>query len=224
MRSLRFVARAMIAAAMLGAAFVLPIAAHASAPNGGLLDPILPTPSASSGVLDPLLDLLPSTSPLPLPSLPGVDDIVDPVTSLVEPLPGQLNDTITDITDLLLPQDQPQPGGSTGTGGGNTSTGGSKGSKGSTGTKSGSGGTTAIGGIGPFTTTITGAAFSSPYGATAGRAAAHAAGRALRLLGPLAPALLLAALAFGVLIALTRGSQRLVKLDQISVAKRTWRL
>ncbi len=49
-------------------------------------------------------------------------------------------------------------------------------------------------------------------------------GRALDLAGPLAPPLLLACIALGVLLMLSRGSTRLVKLDVAGLARRTWQI
>jgi len=223
----------MTAAAVLAALFALLIAQAGSA-NAGLLPQ--PTSSSNPDLLGGLTGtvnntvggVLPSVGPLPsLSDVTGilptpVQSVLDPVTgtldSVTGTVTGTLNDTITTVDNLLRPQDRSGEGngGGTGTSGGST-TGGSK----TSGHKGSKGGTTTLGGA---FTTVTGAQFRSPYGTTAGHAAAHAASRALHLLGPLAPALLLAALAFGVLMILTRGSARLVKIDPSGIAKRTWRL
>jgi hypothetical protein len=232
-RHLRTVARATTAAAILAALFALLIAQAGSAHAG--LTNLLPTPSSSSGDLlggltDTVGGLLPTESALPLPSLPSVGDVTgilpSPVQSVLDPVTGVLNDTITTVDDLLLPQDR--SGGGTNGGGGTTTSGGGSstthgGSKTSKSASRSTKSTTSLGGVGAFTT-VTGAQFRSPYGTTAGHAAAKAASRALHLMAPLAPALLLAAIAFGVLMMLTRGSQRLVKIDPSGIAKRTWRL
>ena len=69
-----------------------------------------------------------------------------------------------------------------------------------------------------------GESFDAPYASITGQAAKKAAGRALDLAGPLAPPLLLGCIALGVLMMLSRGSTRLVKLDVAGLARRTWQI
>jgi hypothetical protein len=80
---------------------------------------------------------------------------------------------------------------------------------------------TTLDGIGVITP---GDSFDAPYGTVTGQAVQKAAGRALDLVGPLSPPLLLAFLALAVLLMLSRGSTRLVKLDVAGLARRTWRI
>ena len=157
----------------------------------------------------------------PTPTVTGVPGI---------PLPGQLNDTVTGITGLLglngttgSPVQNPT-GGSTGS----TQTGGTTGRSSSTssttsGARShvGSSGLTVLDGIGVITP---GQSFDAPYATITGQAAKKAAGRAIDLVAPLAPPLMLGLIALGVLMMLTRGSTKLVKLDVAGLARRTWRI
>ncbi|MGZ4213764.1 MAG: hypothetical protein ACXVQV_11075, partial [Actinomycetota bacterium] len=85
----------------------------------------------------------------------------------------------------------------------------------------GSSGLTTIDGLGVLTSGIT---IRSPYAAIAGDAIRRAAGRALHLAGPLAPPLLLGCIALAVLLALSRGSTSLVKIDTAGIAGRRWRI
>ena len=85
----------------------------------------------------------------------------------------------------------------------------------------GTSGLTVLDGIGVITP---GESFDAPYASITGQAAKKAAGRALDLAGPLAPPLLLACIALGVLLMLSRGSTRLVKLDVAGLARRTWQI
>jgi hypothetical protein len=80
---------------------------------------------------------------------------------------------------------------------------------------------TTLDGIGVITP---GASFDAPYGTVTSQAVSKAAGRALHLVGPLAPPLMLAIFALAVLLMLSRGSTRLVKLDVAGLARRTWRI
>jgi len=219
-RTLRRLALAVWAACAL---FIYP-AAHAQA---GLLP--VPLPSVS---LTPLP--VPTSSPLPLPSVPIVGDLLSPTPTVTGvpgvPLPGQLNDTVSGITGLL------GLGGNTGTPSQPTTGGTSSGStkSGTTGHSSGTSttsntnrshvgtsGLTVLDGIGVITP---GESFDAPYASITGQAAKKAAGRALDLAGPLAPPLLLACIALGVLLMLSRGSTRLVKLDVAGLARRTWQI
>lgn len=200
--------------------------------HAGLLPVPLPTVS-----LTPLP--LPTSTPLPLPSVPIVGDLLSPTPTVTGvpaiPLPGQLNDTVGGITGLLglngltgTPSQGPT-GGSTGgtqTGGttGRTTTG-TSGSTQTSGTANrshvGSSGLTVLDGIGVITP---GEAFDAPYASITGQAAKKAAGRALDLAAPLAPPVVLGLIALGVLMMLSRGSTRLVKLDVAGIARRTWRI
>ncbi|TMK83493.1 MAG: hypothetical protein E6G46_03185 [Actinobacteria bacterium] len=219
-RTLRRLALAVWAACAL---FIYP-AAHARA---GLLP--VPLPSVSLPALP-----LPTSSPALLPSVPIVGDLLSPTPTVTGvpgvPLPGQLNDTVGGITGLL------GLGGKTGTPSQGPTTGGtSSGSpKGTTGRSSGTSttsntnrshvgtsGLTVLDGIGVITP---GESFDAPYASITGQAAKKAAGRALDLAGPLAPPLLLACIALGVLMMLSRGSTRLVKLDVVGLARRTWQI
>lgn len=234
MRSFRTLRRCALATWAACALFVFPVS-HASA---GLL-PKLPVPSLSSPPLVPQLPL-PTSTPLPLPSLPIVGNILPtPAVTGVPPipLPGQLNDTIGGVTGLLglggnqtTPSQGPVAGtgsGQTGQtrGGGSGQTSGSKagtgsGSKSNT-SRTGVSGLTSLDGIGVISP---GEAFAGPYGTVTGQAISKAAGRALSLAAPLAPPLLLAIFALAVLLMLSRGSTRLVKLDVTGLARRTWRI
>jgi hypothetical protein len=150
------------------------------------------------------------------------------------PLPGQLNDTVGGIEGLLglggstKPTPAPVTGGtgSTGqtSGGTGRSTGKTTGSTGGSTTNTshtGVSGLTTLDGIGVITP---GASFDAPYGTVTGQAVQKAAGRALDLVGPLSPPLMLAVFALAVLLMLSRGSTRLVKLDVAGLARRTWRI
>jgi len=169
-----------------------------------------------------------------LPSVPIVGDLLSPTPTVTGvpgvPLPGQLNDTVSGITGLL------GLGGNTGTPSQPTTGGTSSGStkSGTTGRSSGTSttsntnrshvgtsGLTVLDGIGVITP---GESFDAPYASITGQAAKKAAGRALDLAGPLAPPLLLACIALGVLLMLSRGSTRLVKLDVAGLARRTWQI
>jgi len=219
-RTLRRLALAVWAACAL---FIYP-AAHARA---GLLP--VPLPSVSLPALP-----LPTSSPAPLPSVPIVGDLLSPTPTVTGvpgvPLPGQLNDTVSGIPGLL------GLGGNTGTPSQPTTGGASSGStkSGTTGHSSGTSttsntnrshvgtsGLTVLDGIGVITP---GESFDAPYASITGQAAKKAAGRALDLAGPLAPPLLLACIALGVLMMLSRGSTRLVKLDVVGLARRTWQI
>jgi hypothetical protein len=224
-RTLRYAALATWAACAL---FVFP-ASHASA---GLL-PKLPVPSLS---VPPLELPLPTSTPTALPTVPIVGNVLPTptVTGVAPiPLPGQLNDTVGGVTGLLGPGSQttPSQGPAAGTGSGQTSGGGSghtSGSKAGTGTGSksstshtGVSGLTSLDGIGVISP---GEAFDGAYGTVTGQAIQKAAGRALNLAAPLAPPLMLAITALAVLLMLSRGSTRLVKLDVAGLARRTWRI
>jgi hypothetical protein len=143
------------------------------------------------------------------------------------PLPGQLNDTVGAITGLLGggSKGTPSPGPVTGgTGTSHTTTGRGAGtSTGSSTTRSHTGvsGLTSLDGIGVISP---GEAFEAPYATLSRQAVSKAAGRALSLAGPLAPPLMLAIAALAVLVMLSRGSTRLVKLDVAGLARRTWRI
>jgi hypothetical protein len=172
---------------------------------------------------------------LPLPSLPIVGELLSPVPTVTGvpgvPLPGQLNDTVGDITALLGlggttgpvtgSTGGPGTGSHTGTSGNQTS----KTSKTTTGSARtshvGTSGLTALDGIGVITPQ---SAFDAPYGTITTQAAEKAAGRAIDLAGPLAPPLVLGCIALGVLLMLSRGSTKLVKLDVAGIARRTWRI
>jgi hypothetical protein len=82
-------------------------------------------------------------------------------------------------------------------------------------------GLTSLDGIGVISP---GQAFDAPYGTVTSQAVQKAAGRALSLAAPLAPPLMLAIFALAVLLMLSRGSTRLVKLDVAGLARRTWRI
>jgi len=220
-RTLRRLALAVWAACAL---FIYP-AAHAQA---GLLP--VPPPSVS---LTPLP--LPTSSPLPLPSVPIVGDLLSPTPTVTGvpgvPLPGQLNDTVTGITGLLGlggTTNTPSQPASGGTSSGSTK-GGTSGHSGTSTTSKtggarshiGTSGLTVLDGIGVITP---GESFDAPYASITGQAAKKAAGRALDLAGPLAPPLLLGCIALGVLMMLSRGSTRLVKLDVAGLARRTWQI
>ena len=224
MRSFRMMRRVALAVWAFGAIFVYP-AAHAQA---GLL----PTPLPSLSV--PSLPL-PTTSPVPLPSLPIVSSLLPtPTVTGVPPipLPGQLNDTVNEVTGLLGGTNGTNNPGTNGSGSGSTtttgsgtnhgtgSTSGASNGKGSTNSHAGAGLTT-LDGIGVISP---GEAFDGGYGSMTGRAAEKAAGRALALTPPLAPPLLLSIMALGVLAMLSRGSTKLVKLDVAGMARRTWRI
>ena len=161
----------------------------------------------------------------PNPTVTGVPAI---------PLPGQLNDTVGGITGLLGLNGNTgsPPQGTTGGTTGSSQTGGSTGH--TTGTSKtspksgstarshvGSSGLTVLDGIGVITP---GQSFDAPYATITGQAAKKAAGRALELAAPLAPPLVLGLIALGVLMMLSRGSTRLVKLDVAGIARRTWRI
>ena len=206
-----------------------------SSASAGLLDPLkslVPTP-----VLSPVTNIL--TSPSPLPSIPVVDPLVSNLLSPVPtvtgvpgvPLPGQLNDTVNGITGLLGGgSTSPTPGTGTGTSSGSSNQTGGK-TTGTTGTHgAGSSATTSHTGVSGLTTldgigVISPAgSFDAPYGTVTGQAVQKAAGRALSLAAPLAPPLMLAIAALAVLLMLSRGSTRLVKLDVAGLARRTWRI
>ena len=165
------------------------------------------------------------SSLLPTPAVTGVPPV---------PLPGQLNDTVGGIIGLLGggSTTNPSPGPVTGGGSGHTGqttgsgSGHSSGSKAGTGstsktTHTGVSGLTSLDGVGVISP---GEAFEGAYGTVTGQAVSKAAGRALSLAAPLAPPLLLAILALGMLLMLSRGSTRLVKLDVAGIARRTWRI
>jgi hypothetical protein len=151
------------------------------------------------------------------------------------PLPGRLNDTVGGIEGLLgLGGSKGKPSHGPVSGTGNGSTGSNSGTGQSTGTKTGNAGgsgtnrshtgvsgLTTLDGIGIITP---GESFNAPYGTITRQAVSKAAGRALELAGPLAPPLMLAFLALAVLLMLSRGSTRLVKLDVAGLARRTWRI
>jgi hypothetical protein len=230
MRSFRMMRRVALAVWAFGALFAYP----ATPAHAGLIPTPIPTISLPSLPL-------PSQLPVPVPSLPIVNDLLpSPTVTGVPPvpLPGQLNDTVNgvtnDVTGLLglSGSNGPnQPGthgsgtGSTSTGTGGTSHGSTKTTTGKTSlshnTSTGANGQTVLDGIGVIQP---GEAFAGTYGAMAGRAAQKAAGRALTLAGPLAPPLLLSVIALGVLMMMSRGSTKLVKLDVAGLARRTWRI
>jgi len=224
-RTLRYAALATWAACAL---FVFP----ASRASAGLL-PQLPVPSLS---LPPLQLPLPTETPLPLPSVPIVGSLIPTptVTGVAPiPLPGQLNDTVGGITGLLGggTTTNPSPGPVTGGGSGQTTGGGSGHSSGSkAGTSTGSNTSTSHTGVSSLTSLdgigviSPGEAFDGPYGTVTGQAIQKAAGRVLSLAAPLAPPLMLAIAALAVLLMLSRGSTRLVKLDVAGLARRTWRI
>jgi len=229
MRSFRTLRRVALATWAGCALFVYP-AAHASAQ-------LLPTPLPSES-LAPLVQQLPlpTTTPLPLPSVPIVGSILpSPTVTGVPgvPLPGQLNDTVGGIEGLLglggstNPTPGPVSGGtgstgqSGGTGGSKGTTAGHTGGSGANQSHAGVSGLTTLDGIGVITPD---ASFDAPYGTVTGQAIRKAAGRALDLVGPLSPPLMLAFIALAVLLMLSRGSTRLVKLDVAGLARRTWRI
>jgi len=224
MRSFRMMRRVALAVWAFGALFVYP-AAHA---NAGLLPIPIPTVSVPSLPL-------PTESPIPLPSLPIVNDLL-PAPSVTGvppvPLPGQLNDTVNEVTGLLGlggTNGTNNPGttgpGTTdrsGTGTSRTTTGHTTGKSTTTKTPKGSQkGSTILDGIGVIQP---GEAFTGGYGTMATDAARKAAGRALALAAPLAPPLLLSLMALGMLMMLSKGSTKLVKLDVAGIARRTWRI
>jgi hypothetical protein len=227
-RTLRSFGLAVWAACAL---FAVP-SAHATA---GLIP--IPVPSLS---LPPLVQQLPlpTATPLPLPSVPIVGSILPlpTVTGVPSvPLPGQLNDTVGGIEGLLgiNGSTNPTPGPVSGTGTGLTGqkSGGTGSSTGKTTGRTGGSsvdpshtgvsGLTSLDGIGVITP---GASFDAPYGTVTRQAVEKAAGRALDLVGPLSPPLMLAFFALAILLMLSRGSTRLVKLDVAGLARRTWRI
>ena len=224
MPSFRMVRRVALAVWASCALFIVP----ATNAHAGLLP--VPLPSVS---LSPLP--VPTTTPLPLPSVPIVGDLLSPTPTVTGvpgvPLPGQLNDTVGGITGLLglNGSNGPVQGGSTGgTTGGTTGghTGGSSTSSHTTTTGTsrshvGTSGLTVLDGIGVITP---GESFDAPYATITGQAAKKAAGRALDLAAPLAPPVVLGLIALGVLMMLSRGSTKLVKLDVAGLARRTWRI
>lgn len=229
MPSFRTLRRCALATWATFALFIYP----ATTSHAGLLP--VPLPSVS---LPPLLPL-PTSSPLPLPSLPIVGDLLDPTPTVTGvpgiPLPGQLNDTVGGITGLLgLNGNTNTPAQPAGGNDGSTSQTGGSSSGGPTGSSTtsrpstsssrshaGTSGLTLLDGIGVITPAES---FDAPYASITGQAAKKAAGRALDLAAPLAPPLLLGLIALGVLVMLTRGSTRLVKLDVAGLARRTWRI
>ena len=156
----------------------------------------------------------------PTPKVTGVPGI---------PLPGQLNDTVGGITGLLglngttgSPVQKPTGGTTGGTTGSTSGTSTSSTQSGSAARSHvGSSGLTVLDGIGVITP---GQSFDGPYATITGQAAKKAAGRAIDLAAPLAPPLVLGLIALGVLMMLTRGSTKLVKLDVAGLARRTWRI
>ena len=223
MPSFRMVRRLALAAWAGGALFIYPV----SSAHAGLLPVPLPSVSLPASPL-------PTSTPLPLPSVPIVGDLLSPTPTVTGvpavPLPGQLNDTIGGITGLLgttgtNPPGQNTTGGTGGTGGTTGHTSGSSKSSSTSGTTSrshiGSSGLTVLDGIGVITP---GESFDAPYATITGQAAKKAAGRAFELAGPLAPPLVLGLIALAVLAMLSRGSTRLVKLDVAGLARRTWRI
>jgi hypothetical protein len=220
---------AVLASLLTVSSFIAPSSASA-----GLLDPVkslVPTP-----LLSPITTVL--SSPTPLPSVPIVDPLLNSLASPLPtvtgvpavPLPGQLNDTIGGITGLLGGSTSPTPGTGSGSGSGSshpttgTSTGRTAGHGSGSGTKTshtGVSGLTSLDGIGVITPAE---AFEAPYATLSRQAVSKAAGRVLALAGPLAPPLMLAIAALAVLLMLSRGSTRLVKLDVAGLARRTWRI
>jgi hypothetical protein len=227
MRSFRTLRRLGLATWVACALFAVP-SAHATATH---LIPI-PVPSVS---LPPVLQLpLPTASPLP--SLPIVGGLLPhpSVTGVPGvPLPGQLNDTVGGIEGLLGlggSKGNPTPGPVSGIGNGSTGQKSGNGAGRSTGknpnvstnrSHTGVTGLTTLDGIGIITPDQY---FSAPYGTVTRQAVSKAAGRVLALVGPLAPPLMLAIVALAVLLMLSRGSTRLVKLDVAGLARRTWRI
>lgn len=104
---------------------------------------------------------------------------------------------------------------------GSSGTGGTPGSDGSGAETGEAAGTTAGGTYGPASSTT--GTLNVSYGTFAGRAAANTAGRALRMAGPLAAPLTLAAVALATLLALGRGPNRLIKSEAVAI-RRTYRL
>ncbi|MGZ4104115.1 MAG: hypothetical protein ACXVP8_02520 [Actinomycetota bacterium] len=224
----RYVVATAVTAVSLATCVFFLSAAPASAGLTDLLPSLDPTP-----IVSPVTNLL--SSPTPLTST--VDNLLSPsptptVTGVPSvPVTGTLNDTINQLTGTLgltSPTSSPDPtsGGSGGNGSTGTTT---TGSGANTATSTGNGslatghssGLTMIDGLGVLTSGIT---IRSPYGAIAGDAIRRAAGRALHLAGPLAPPLLLGCIALAVLLALSRGSTSLVKIDTAGIAGRRWRI
>jgi len=178
---------------------------------------------ASAGLLDPVDDILnPSPSPSPTPTSEPEDDEEDP--DLIQ---GVIK-TITGEEDGGEPQPEqgsdPKSESKTSTSG--SKEGASKRSGSTTGTSgtSGNGATAGSSATGATGATDPSDADDGSYPTLAARGTVATIERALSLAGPLAPPLLLGAIALVVLIGLARGSDRLVKLDGTRFPEQTYRL
>lgn len=198
--------------------------------------PMSPTTAALPALLPDLSADLSDLLDEPDAVLPSVQPSVDPGEILPTPpdgaLPGELNDVIIGpLPDLGGLLGEPSPGtspsgngegGSTGGGNGGSTSGGST----SGGSSNGSGSGTEGGSEGGRATTEDGRPVATrvPYISTTGRAAVAALSRAVDLMGPFAAPLILALAAMGVLIGLSRGSTRLVKLERANIFRQTYKL
>lgn len=186
-----------------------------------------------------------SLEPVPLPTAttPGsLDDALDDLSGSA-PSPSLLTDeTVSSLIDGAT--EEPEAGGggsgsggsgSGGSGSGDPGAGGpsvagsSPGAAGDTngatsdqGDEAATGSGSATDGSSASTTSDT-SPLRAPYATTAARAAIAAGARALRAAGPFAAPLVLALAALGSLIALARGSDRLVKVDS-TLTRHTYRL
>lgn len=172
-----------------------------------------------------------------LASTPAVaQDLTKTVEDVVETLPtptpdldgtvGTVNDTVAPLKDKNLTEGEPE--GSTTTPSGEPDGSGSDRPGDSGGHDRGKGASSIPvkkkPGAKPDASGSTSYDDREPYAALAARGAVAAAGRALRMAGPLAPALGLAIVAMFVVFGLSRGSRSLVKLDEGKFPERTYRL
>lgn len=224
--------------AAITAMIALLIPCAASAQIGSDLVPDVPTVSATVTEVPSVDTLLPSASPAALPGVlnDAIDDAVDGAT-------GGNQDQGQIVGGGGLTGGGLTTGGSGGSGSGSgTTTGSDPGTIPTTtggvsttdasesGNDSGATSSLDAGGKGktndPASVDHARTEASSPtpsYGTAAGHAAIVAAQRAVRLAGPLAPPLILAGVMLSLLIALGRGSDRLVKIERAG-SKRAYRL
>lgn len=212
----RSVARVLVVACspLIVAAVAMVAAAPAYALDTSAVAPTLDT----TAVTDPLSNILPSAVPSVRASVnPIGDGSVDGVTgNLPAPVSG------------LLPKTSPPGGVPDGNNGNNGGSGARPDGSGSGGTGNARAGTGDAGSKGdatraPGSTSAQAPAVDPPYGSLAGHAIVKAAGRAFDLAGPLAPPMILAGIILGLFVALSRGSNRLVKVEQVT-SKRTYRI
>jgi hypothetical protein len=177
-----------------------------------------------------------------LASIPAVAQEVPDVGETIETLPtptpdleenvGTVNDTIASLDEKKPPRTDGAETGPTGDGGGDGTDGGDDTRNGDApsggGRRAGASSATIVtrgAGEDPSNAAGSGSGDADePYASLAARGTVAAAGRALKMAGPLAPALGLAVVALFVVFGLSRGSAKLVKIDDAAGGDRTYRL